>query len=191
MMGINVREIPFDIIENAAKTEMKRIEKDVEKLNKINAYKNENIKTRKPEREFLKVDLGSDFTSLEEAEDYYSGTRKRQKQLVDTAIKLNKKGYWSDPEEEAREKREERKIISDMKKRHKGKSKSRNKPKTEKPLLREGLDRINKNIQKGIQYNGEGDEYEELLNDIQFGTSEPRHHPSNAAEQIEDLLNQI
>ena len=193
LMGINVREIPFDIIRDTTRTELKRLESDSKKIEKLRDYR-EGKYGSKSEMEFLKQDFGGDFGSVDEAEDYYSSTAKREAGLVKSAVRLNQKGYWNDPEEEERLKRD---LIRKHKEESKKPSRRRRRKvsrKPEKPLLATETKRINDNINRAIEYdrNEDLEEFNNLMNQIESGSRHhPRPHSSRAADQIEDLINML
>ena len=190
MLGINIREIPFDTIEETTRAEASRIANDSKKIEKLKDYRAGKY-SPKTEQEFLKQDFGGDFSSVDEAEKYYSNIADRERKVVDTATKLYNKGHWTDLEDVAREKKE---LASEKKKQqNEGKPTKRRRTtrrrKTERPLLNDDLNYINNDIRKNI-YKSREEEYQDLYNKLMQNNK--KHNPRRGvAGQLERLLNEM
>ena len=190
MFGINIREIPFDTIEETTRAEASRIANDSKKIEKLRNYRSGKY-APKSEQEFLKQDFGGDFSSVAEAENYYSNIADRERKVVDTATKLYNKGHWTDLEEVAREKKE---LAAEKKKQqNEGKSTKRRRTtrrkRTERPLLNDDLNYINNDIRKSIYKNRE-EEYQDLYDKLMQNNK--KHNPRRGvAGQLERLLKEL
>ena len=192
MLGVNIKEIPFDTIEETTRAEASRITNDAKKIQKLRDYRAGKY-APKTEREFLKQDFGGDFSSVEEAERAYSNLAEREKKLVDTATKLHKKGHWTDLEDIAREKKEA--AAEKRKQQNEGKPTRRRRPsrkrKVERPLLNDDLGYINNEIRKNINgYKSKNEEYQEFYDNLMRNNK--KHNPRRGvAGQLERLLKEM
>lgn len=188
MLGVNIREIPFDTIEETTRAEASRISNDAKRIKKLEDYRAGKY-APKTEMEFLKQDFGGDFSSVEEAEKAYSNLAERERRLVDTATKLHRKGHWTDLEDIAREKKEA--AAEKRKLQNEGKPTKRRRPsrkrKVERPLLNDDLGYLNNEIRKNIS--GQ-DEYQELYDKLIQNNK--KHNPRRGvAGQLERLLKEL
>lgn len=191
MFGINIREIPFDTLEETTRAEASRISNDAKKIQKLRDYRAGKY-APKTEREFLKQDFGGDFSSVEEAERAYSNLAERARRVVNTATKLHQKGHWTDLEDVAREKKEA--AAEKKKQQNEGKPTRRRRPsrkrKPERPLLNDNLGYINSEIRKNINGKSKDEEYQELYDN--FMRNNKKHNPRRGvAGQLERLLKEL
>ena len=191
MLGINIREIPFDTIEETTRAEASRIANDSKKIEKLKDYRAGKY-APKTEQEFLKQDFGGDFSSVDEAEKYYSNLAERERRVVDTATKLHQKGHWTDLEDVAREKKEA--AAEKKKQQNEGKPTKRRRPsrkrKVERPLLNDDLGYINNEIRKNINGKSKDEEYQELYDNLMRNNK--KHNPRRGvAGQLERLLKEL
>ncbi len=190
MFGINIREIPFDTIEETTRAEASRIANDSKKIEKLRNYRSGKY-AAKSEQEFLKQDFGGDFSSVDEAEKHYSNIADRERKVVDTATKLHNKGHWTDLEEVARGKKE---LAAEKRKQYnEGKPTKRRRTtrrkKAERPLLNDDLNYINNDIRKSIYKNRE-EEYQDLYDKLMQNNK--KHNPRRGvAGQLERLLKEM